>query len=86
MKSNLLRLLLLPLALAGCQPMQWSRPNTTDMQLQLDNKNCQSKAMGTNQAVKLQPNAPNSSSGSMAVQTEWQSCMRALGYTAKSRP
>ena len=77
-------LVLLLGAVAGCQPVQWTRPNTTDQQLRTDNQNCQQKAMGTNRAVKLQPNAPGTTQGSLEVQTEWQSCMRALGYTVKA--
>ncbi len=72
-------------AVAGCQSMQWSRADTSEAQLQADSQNCQNKAMSTNQTARLQPNTPDGAKSSIAAQTEWQSCMRLLGYSAKAR-
>ncbi len=83
MKSYL-PLCMLLFAIAGCHPVQWARPNTSDAQLQTDNRNCQSKAASLNQTVRLQVNSPDNANTSLAAQSEWQSCMRSLGYTTKS--
>ena len=81
--KTLLPLSLILLALAGCNSVQWTRPDTSDSQVQMDSQNCQSKAMNINKLVQLQPNAPESIKAATVVQTEWQSCMRELGYTTR---
>ncbi len=72
---------LLLFAVAGCESVQWTRPNTSDQQVQSDSQNCQNKALSLNKLVQLQPNAPDGIKNTSVVQTEWQSCMRELGYT-----